>query len=213
MDGLMKVESKTEEFYNTLTHGLAAAFGLVGGSYLIYKALNFSEAYYLSSICVYVFSFVFLFSASTTYHWITNSNLKHKFRILDHISIYLLIAGTYTPICIILISDSLGYTLLYSVWGIAVFGAILKLFFTGKFELFSTLLYLAMGMLIVIDFKNVAIALGAKGVFFLYGGGLFYCTGIIFYLKENIKFNHVIWHIFVVLGAICHFLMILFSVF
>ena len=137
---------------------------------------------------------------------------KHYFRIIDHISIYLLIAGTYTPVLLITLEKSLGWPLFWTVWGIAAFGVILKLFFTGRFEIFSTLLYLVMGWLIVFDFTNLSEAIGSKGVLWFFAGGLFYTVGIIFYAIHRIPYNHVIWHLFVLGGAIGHFFMILFYV-
>jgi len=154
-------------------------------------------------------SFIILFAASTLYHYTVEKTLKQRYRILDHISIYLLIAGTYTPVLLITLINSLGFTLLYLVWGIACFGLVLKLFFTGRFEVFSMLLYLIMGWLIVIDFPNLMLAIGSGGVFWLILGGLLYTIGIVFYAISKIPYNHFIWHLFVLAGAISHFFMIL----
>jgi len=151
---------------------------------------------------------IVLFTASTLYHSVKKKTLKQNFRVVDHISIYLLIAGTYTPVLLILLPDSLGWLLFWIVWGIALFGVILKLFYTGKFETFSTLLYLVMGWLIVFDYQNLSQAIGEDGVFWLFAGGISYTVGIVFYAVERIPFNHVIWHVFVLAGAISHFLMI-----
>ncbi|RZW48316.1 MAG: hemolysin III family protein, partial [Flavobacteriaceae bacterium] len=151
-------------------------------------------------------------TASTLYHSIRKESLKHYFRIVDHISIYGLIAGTYTPVLLLTLPDSKGWILFWTVWGIAAFGVVLKLFFTGKFELFSTLLYLVMGWLIIFDFSTLADRMETNGLLLLFAGGLSYTVGIIFYIFERIPYNHVIWHLFVLGGAICHFLMILFFV-
>jgi hemolysin III len=164
--------------------------------------------YALFSVIVYGASIITLFLASTFYHAVKGEKRRHYFRIVDHISIYLLIAGTYTPVLIIMLSDSLGWMLFWIVWGIAACGTILKLFFTGRFELFSTLLYLVMGWLIIFDFTALAEGIAANGLYLLFAGGTFYTVGIIFYLVEKIPYNHVIWHLFVLGGAICHFFMI-----
>ena len=164
------------------------------------------------SVIVYGISIIVLFLASTFYHAVKGEKRKHYFRIIDHISIYLLIAGTYTPVLLISLTDSLGWTLFWTVWGIAVFGVILKLFFTGKFELFSTLLYLVMGWLIIFDFSNLSIALGSNGILWLFAGGLSYTVGIVFYALQKVPYFHVIWHLFVLGGAVCHFFMIFFHV-
>ncbi|MGB5419353.1 PAQR family membrane homeostasis protein TrhA, partial [Algibacter sp.] len=162
----------------------------------------------LFSVIVYGVSIIVLFTASTFYHAAKGEKYRHYFRIIDNISIYFLIAGTYTPVCLISLEQTLGWTLFFVVWGIAAFGVILKLFFTGRFEVFSTLLYLVMGWLIIFDFSNLSSEMGDHGILFLFAGGLSYTVGIVFYAVQKIPFNHVIWHLFVLAGAIFHFLMI-----
>lgn len=204
----MRTQTKLEEQLNAWSHGIGAALGIVALVLLIVFSNNESKPWSLFSVIVYGISIIILFLSSTLYHAVKGENLKHKFRIVDHISIYLLIAGTYTPVLLILLRDSHGWTLFWVVWGIAAFGLILKLFFTGRFELFSTLLYLVMGWLIVFDFSNLSDAIGPTGVLWLFAGGLSYTVGIIFYAIQRIPYNHVIWHLFVLGGAICHFFMI-----
>lgn len=203
----MRIQTKLEEQLNSWTHGIGAALGIAALVLLIIFA-DSAKPWSTFSVIVYGASIIILFLASTFYHAVKGEKRKHYFRIVDHISIYLLIAGTYTPVLLISLSDSLGWQLFWTVWGIALFGVILKLFFTGRFEIFSTLLYLVMGWLIVFDYTNAAEALGTDGVFWLFAGGLFYTVGIVFYAIEKIPYNHVIWHLFVLAGAICHFFMI-----
>jgi len=207
----MRTQSATEERWNTLTHGLGALMGLVGMVMLLIK-YDANKAWSLFSVLVYGSSVIILFTASTLYHYSKRAALKHQFRVVDHISIYLLIAGTYTPVLLLGLIDSLGWLLFFVVWGIAAIGVVLKLFFTGKFEVFSTLLYLVMGWLIVFDFTNVSQFLGSNGVLWLFAGGLFYTVGIIFYVFERLPYNHVIWHVFVLGGAFSHFMMIYYHV-
>ena len=207
----MSEQSKKEELLNAWSHGLGAVLGVVGLILLIIN-VDTNKPWYLFSVIVYGFSIIILFTASTAYHAITNYDLKQKFRIVDHISIYLLIAGTYTPVLLITLPNSLGWSLFYAVWGIAVFGVILKLFFTGRFEIFSTLLYLVMGWLIVFDFTTLSELVDPNGILWLFSGGLFYTVGIVFYAIHKIPYNHVIWHFFVLGGAICHFMMMYFHV-
>ncbi|WP_299117157.1 hemolysin III family protein [uncultured Winogradskyella sp.] len=202
----MSEQSKREELLNAWSHGLGSVLGVIGLVLLITNVDN-SKPWSLFSVVVYGLSIIILFTASTAYHAISNYDLKQKFRIVDHISIYLLIAGTYTPVLLIMLPDSLGWPLFYTVWGIAIFGVILKLFFTGKFEIFSTLLYLVMGWLIVFDFSTLSELMHPNGILWLFAGGLFYTVGIVFYAIHKIPYNHVIWHFFVLGGAICHFLM------
>ncbi|APY09888.1 hemolysin III family protein [Seonamhaeicola sp. S2-3] len=207
----MRQQSLFEEKLNATTHAFGALFGVVALVLLILfdtHKTNFS----LGSVIVYGISIIVLFTASTLYHSVKNEKLKHYYRIVDHISIYLLIAGTYTPVLLITLNDSLGWMLFYIVWGIAAFGIILKLFFTGRFEVFSTLLYLLMGWLIVFDFSNFSKLVSSDAVLLLFAGGLAYTGGVIFYAIEKIPFNHVIWHLFVLVGAICHFFMIFFYI-
>tara|TARA_R110001592_G_scaffold315431_1_gene591469 strand:+ start:459 stop:1085 length:627 start_codon:yes stop_codon:yes gene_type:complete len=203
----MRIQTKLEEQLNALTHGFGALMGIAALVLLIVKADSLTP-WSLFSVIVYGLSIVILFLASTFYHAVEGEKRKHYFRIVDHISIYLLIAGTYTPVLLILLPESLGWPLFWTVWGIAAFGVVLKLFFTGRFEVFSTLLYLVMGWLIVFDFSNVSDALGPNGILWLFAGGLFYTIGIIFYAIQKIPYNHVIWHLFVLGGAICHFFMV-----
>ena len=203
----MRVQSKKEEILNAITHGIGALLGVSGLVLLVVFQTNRTD-WSLFSVIVYGTSIIVLFTASTLYHSIKNEKRKHYFRIIDHISIYFLIAGTYTPVLLIMLLESKGWPLFWTVWGIAAFGIILKLFFTGKFEIFSTLLYLVMGWLIVFDFAALSELINYNGILFLFAGGLFYTVGIVFYVIEKIPYNHVIWHLFVLGGAICHFFMI-----
>lgn len=202
----MRTQSPFEEKLNALTHGIGAVLG-IAALVLLIVFNSHKTPWSLFSVIVYGISIIILFTASTLYHSVTKEKQKHIFRIIDHISIYGLIAGTYTPVCLITLEQSLGWPLFWTVWGIAIFGVILKLFFTGRFEIFSTLLYLVMGWLIVFDFSYLSESIGSNGVLFLFAGGLSYTIGIIFYAIQKIPFNHVIWHLFVLAGAIFHFFM------
>ncbi|WP_033962118.1 PAQR family membrane homeostasis protein TrhA [Psychroserpens jangbogonensis] len=207
----MRIQTPFEERLNAWSHGLGAALG-IAGLVLLIIFLKQETPYALFSVVVYGISIIILFMASTFYHAVHGERRKHYFRIVDHISIYLLIAGTYTPVLLITLPDSLGWELFWTVWGIAAFGVILKIFFTGKFETFSTLLYLVMGWLVVFDFSTLADRIANNGLLLLFAGGLFYTVGIVFYAIEKIPYNHVIWHFFVLGGAICHFFMVYFFV-
>ncbi|HLT32742.1 MAG TPA: hemolysin III family protein [Aquaticitalea sp.] len=204
---MKRQQSALEEQLNAWTHGLGVLLGIAGLILLITFKTHKTD-WSLFSVILYGVSIILLFSASTIYHSVKGEKRRHYFRIIDHISIYILIAGTYTPVTLIALNESLGWQLFWAVWAIAGFGLILKLFFTGKFEIFSTLLYLVMGWLIVFDFSNLSSLIGTGGVALLFAGGAFYSVGIIFYIFEKIPYNHVIWHLFVLAGAICHYLMI-----
>ena len=148
----------------------------------------------------------------TLYHSVSKSDIKRKLRIIDHISIYLLIAGTYTPVALITLQNGNGWLVFYIVWGIAALGTLLKIFYTGKFEFLSLVFYLAMGWLIVIDFQNLLAHTTVIGLRLLFLGGAFYTLGIIFYAWKRLPYNHFIWHLFVLGGAISHWLFIYYDV-
>ncbi|AUC76806.1 PAQR family membrane homeostasis protein TrhA [Olleya sp. Bg11-27] len=207
----MRKQTLFEEKLNALTHGIGAVLGIAALVLLIILETKKTE-FSLFSVVIYGVSIIILFTASTLYHIISDEKKKHYFRIVDHVSIYLLIAGTYTPVLLITLEQSLGWPLFYTVWGIAIFGVVLKLFFTGRFNFFSTLLYLVMGWLVVFDFSMLSSIMEPNGIILLMAGGLSYTVGIVFYAIEKIPYNHVIWHLFVLAGAICHFFMVLFYV-
>lgn len=204
----MIIQTPKEERLNVFTHGIGALLGFIGLVLLLLKNSQKTD-WSLFSVVVYGLSIIILFTASTLYHYVTKIRLKHSFRVVDHISIYLLIAGTYTPVLLITLEKSLGWPLFWTVWSIAAFGVVLKLFFTGRFNTFSTLLYLAMGWLIVFDFSKLSELMDPKGIYLLIAGGTSYTIGIVFFAINKIPYNHVIWHLFVLTGAIFHFFMIL----
>lgn len=206
----MSIQTKFEEKLNTISHAFGAVLGIAGLVILLLKQNG--TPWSLFSVLVYGISIIVLFSSSALYHASRTEAKKHYFRILDHITIYLLIAGTYTPVLLLMLSDSRGWPLFWTVWGIAAFGLILKIFFTGKFEIFSTSLYLIMGWLVVFDFGTLADRIETNGLLLLFAGGLAYTVGIVFYAINKIPYNHVIWHLFVLAGAICHYFMVLFFV-
>jgi len=196
-----------EELLNTISHAVGAIFGVVG-LFLLLSKNSEKTSYATISIVIYSITFITMFLVSSFYHYVRNPELKRKLRVADHINIYFLIAGTYTPMCLIILQDSRGWTIFYTVWGITAFGTLLKLFFTGKFEILSLALYLAMGWLVVYDFENMVDYVSSSGIQLLFLGGAFYTLGIIFYAIDRIPYNHFIWHLFVIGGAVSHWLLI-----
>jgi hemolysin III len=196
-----------EEKLNAYSHAFGIVLAVVGGILLFQNEVE-SNPYMKGSIITYVLSLILLFSASTIYHAVENPKIKKKLRALDHISIYYLIAGTYTPVCLSVLLPSKGWLLFYLVWGIALFGTVLKIFFTGRFEAFSLVLYGIMGWLIVIDLPYLLEHMPTSGLFYLSLGGAFYTIGIFFYAVKKIPYNHLIWHFFVLGGAISHWWLI-----
>ncbi|MGB5315917.1 MAG: hemolysin III family protein [Robiginitalea sp.] len=198
---------KEEEYWNTGTHALGVLLGVIGAVLLLLKGKDLTGVGRMA-LWVYSISIIVLFSASTIYHAVADPRIKKKLRILDHISIYFLIAGTYTPVALITLREGSGWLLFWAVWGMAAFGTVLKLFFTGRFEILSILLYLLMGWLVVIDLQSLMEQLSPTGKGLLMAGGAFYTVGILFYAIRKIPFNHMIWHFFVLGGAICHWLLV-----
>lgn len=196
-----------EEKFNTISHGVGAVLAMVGMIVLI-NANNHKSVYATFAIIIYSISLISMLTVSTIYHAVENRIWKLRTRILDHINIYYLIAGTYTPVALITLINGNGWLIFGTVWGIAAVGTILKLFFTGKFEIISLLLYLAMGWLIVLDFQNLVDNTSENGINLLMLGGAFYTIGIIFYAVRRIPYNHFIWHLFVLCGAISHWFFI-----
>ena len=204
-------QKKEEEFWNTLTHFIGLILSIIGLPILLHYDQNFTD-FSLQSILFFEFGMICLYSASTLYHYSANLNLKRKFRVFDHVSIFYLIAGSYAPVCLITLFNNSGTKIFITVLSIALIGTIFKLFFTGKFEKFSLFLYLAMGWLVVLDFKNIIDSLETKAIVLLVISGLFYSFGIIFYRLEKIKYSHAIWHMFVLGGSISHYFLVLFYI-
>ncbi len=198
---------KNEECLNTISHGIGAILSILGMFFLLNHNSQKSE-YATFSILIYSITLISMFSISTLYHVTANIKLKKSFRILDHINIYLLIAGTYTPVALITLVNGNGWTIFHSVWIIAALGTLFKIFYTGKLEFLSLVLYVIMGWLIILDFSNLIDYTSPLGLRLLFLGGAFYTFGILFYVLERIPYNHFIWHVFVLGGAFSHWLMI-----
>ena len=192
-----------EEKLNAYSHAVGIVLAIIGGIVLFKNYLGVIPLM-KGSIIAYTSSLILLFTASTIYHAVEKPKIKKRLRILDHISIYYLIAGTYTPVCLSVLLPSKGWLLFYLVWGIALFGTVLKIFFTGRFEVFSLVLYGVMGWLIVIDLPYLLEHMSTTGLIYLSLGGAFYTIGILFYAVKKIPYNHLIWHFFVLGGAISH---------
>lgn len=207
----MNTNWREEEFWNALSHAFGVLLGAVGMYFLFTNDTEKSE-YSALSILLYGLSIILLYSASTVYHALTHISWKQILRKIDHISIYFLIAGTYTPVALISLEQGNGWLIFWIVWVIAALGTVLKLFFTGRFEILSILLYIAMGWLIVFDWDNLVANSSETGVDLLMLGGAFYTIGILFYAIKKIPFNHLIWHFFVLGGSISHFLFIFLDV-
>ena len=199
---------KNEELWNGLTHFTGVILTIIGIPLLFYFDNKLTS---LSTLSIILFSFglLFVYSSSSVYHFSINPRLKKKFQILDHISIYFLILGSYAPVCLITLYEYSGINIFITVLILSIIGTLIKLFFTGRFQIFSLLLYLAMGWLIVIDINFLFELLNIEAKLLLIIGGLSYTLGTIFYSLDKIKYFHSIWHLFVLAGSVSHYLMIL----
>jgi len=204
-------ETKEEEFWNTLTHFVGLIFSLIGLPVLLYSDQGLTELSVLS-ILFFEFGLICVYSASTLYHYTSNVELKKKFRVFDHVSIFYLIAGSYAPVCLITLYNGSGKTIFITVLVIALIGTIFKVFFTGKFDKLFLMLYLAMGWLIVLDFNGILNALDYNGIVLLVTSGLFYSLGTLFYSLQKMKYSHAIWHLFVLGGSASHYFLVLFYI-
>ncbi len=193
-----------EERWNTITHLLGVIFALVAFPFL-FTDLNNMDNPTIVSLIIYAFSFVFLFSASTIYHFVKDEKKKILWRKIDHISIYFMISGTYVPFMIRYIEFDRAIIFLSIMYSLVFIGSILKIWFTGKFEKASLFLYIFLGWMILFIGKSFYQAADALVISSVVAGGIAYMAGVYFYVKDERKYYHAIWHIFVLLGSILHF--------
>lgn len=195
-----------DEIANALTHGLGAVAALAAGAVLITLAALYGDGWQLGASIVFVVSLLLLYTASTLYHAIQHPVAKARLKIFDHCAIYLLIAGTYTPFTLIALRGPWGWGLFAAIWTLALAGVVFKLYYTGRFRLLSTGIYIAMGWLVIVAIKPMLQSLDAWTLGWLIAGGLFYTLGTYFYHRESIRYSHAIWHLFVLAGSVSHFI-------
>ena len=205
----LQTYSPTEELANALTHGIAAAVSLGAGAVLITLAALWGDGWQLGGAITYVASLFLMYLASTLYHAIPYPRAKARLKVLDHCAIYLLIAGTYTPFTLVGLRGPWGWSLFWTIWGLAIAGIVFKLFYTGRFKIVSTLIYLAMGWLVLIAIKPMMQSLDSFTLKWLLAGGLFYTVGTLFYVRKSMPYSHSIWHLFVIAGSACHFVAVM----
>ena len=201
-------ETIEEEFWNWTTHSIGIILSLVGIPFLFILNNNLTP-YSTISILFLSMGLLFVYCSSTAYHYVKSYELKEKLRVLDHISIYYLITGSYAPVCFITLYDYSGIPIFFTVLGLSIIGTIFKVFSNNRFNKISLGLYLILGWLIVIDVNTLFSLIDSSAKPLLIAGGFFYTVGVLFYLAEKLKYNHAIWHVFVLLGSISHYLMIL----
>jgi len=201
-----------EERLNSGTHILGILFGLVSMPILILNACDKAGLTVITGISVYGASFLMTFVCSTLFHFQKEGRARYLWKKLDHISIYYMIAGTYTPFILIFVNNSFGMTLLCVLWGLTLLGTVFKTFCTGKFEIISTLIYLAMGWMLLVGGEAFFANMPYNIAWLIVAGGILYSLGVIFYLWRLFTYHHAVWHLFVLSGAICHYSAILMSV-
>jgi hemolysin III len=193
-----------EEIASSITHGIGAALGVCALVVMTVTAALHGTALHVVACVIFGTTLVLLYLASTLYHALTNDTAKRVFRILDHASIYLLIAGTYTPFTLLALRGAWGWTLFGVIWGLAVAGVVMKCFLTGRLHALSTAVYLLMGWLAIVAIRPLMAALSTPALLWLLAGGLAYTFGVVFFASSR-KYAHALWHLFVLAGSICHF--------
>ena len=198
-----------EEIANSVTHGVGALLSLIGTAILLYRAARNGTTLHVVSFAVYGSCLFLLHLSSTLYHAIRPPRAKRVFRVFDHCSIYLLIAGTYTPFLLLSLWGRWGLTLLVAIWTLAIAGIVFKSLFIGRLQRASVLLYILMGWMIIVAAREAWARVPHAAIGFVAAGGLFYTLGVAFYAWKSLPYNHAVWHLFVLGGSVCHYAAIL----
>ncbi len=208
---LSDIEIK-KELANSITHFFGFLFGVVCIPILISYSASTDNTAAIVGASIFGFSFLMVYGFSTLYHSINHPKVKHVMKTLDHISIYFMIAGSYTPFILLFLFNSSGFTLLSILWGLTLLGIIFKIFFVKKFNILSTIIYLAMGWLVVAYPTGLLDAVPYETFVMIAAGGVSYSLGVIFYLWKKLTYHHAIWHLFVLGGSICHYVAVLLAI-
>jgi hemolysin III len=211
MDDNTYYEHKEEQI-NVISHAIGLLLSIIALIFLIVYSSKYGTATHIVSFSIYGASLIVLYSASTFYHYSKSPKLRSRLNIFDHAAIYVLIAGTYTPFTLVVLKGWVGWTIFGVSWGLALVGIVLKLFYTGKYDKISTIAYVLMGWLIVIAIKPLINNFSFDGLMWILFGGIFYSLGALLYMMRSLKYNHAIFHIFVLLGSFCHFMAVFFYV-
>lgn len=198
-----------EEISNSVTHGVGALFGVVALTLLVVFAVQEGSGRALAGGIVFGIALVLEYTFSCLYHSFPWPRTKHVFKVLDHAGIYLLIAGSYTPFTLVTLSGSRGWALFAVVWALAIAGISVEAFWVYRPKWLSAVIYLAMGWLVIVTFTPLVAALAAPGLWLLVAGGLAYTLGTVFYVLKRVPYTHMVWHLFVLAGSVCHFLAVL----
>ncbi len=206
------VYSVGEEIFNAVTHGLGVILGVLGVVLLIERAVKYGTIVHVVSVAIFGVSIVVLYLASTLYHSIAPKTAKRVLKVIDHSSIFLLIAGTYTPFTLVTLRGPWGWSIFAAVWILAILGIILEVLPIKKSKIFSLVLYLSMGWIVIVAIVPLVRAIPKGGLYWLVAGGLAYTLGVIFYVMKRHRYTHGVWHLFVLAGTVAHFFAIYFYV-
>lgn len=198
-----------EEIANSVSHGVGLLAAVAATPLLLHSAVRHGGAARIAGASVFAAAMVLLYLTSTLYHALPGNRAKQVFRLLDHAAIYVMIAGTYTPITLSVLSGTWGWTLFGIVWGLALGGVVLTMTGGVRYPKLRTSLYLAMGWLIVVAVKPLWLRMPSGGLFWLAAGGIAYTVGVVFYAAKRVRYCHFVWHLFVIAGTACHFIAIL----
>lgn len=198
-----------EEIANSITHGIGALLSVAGLVIMIVLAATRGTAWHVVSFTIFGVSSIMLYTMSTLYHAFPWPRVKRVFKVLDHSSIFFLIAGTYTPFCLTVLRPTVGWWVFGLIWGMAALGISLKPFLVGKLRVISTLAYVGMGWVIVLAWKSLVVAAPAEAITYLVWGGIAYTAGAGFYIIKNTVWSHPVWHLFVGAGTLLHFFAVL----
>jgi hemolysin III len=194
-----------EEFVNVVSHGIGFLLSIAALSLMVVYASLDGDAWHIVGVSIFGASLVVLYLASTLFHWSVRPNIRKYLNVFDHSAIYVLIAGTYTPFLLVTLNGAWGWTMFGIIWGLAIAGVVFKMFFTGKYDKLSLVIYVLMGWLILIAVVPLVQNLSTMGLVWLLIGGVSYSVGAVFYLLNKLPFNHAIFHLWVLGGSICHF--------
>ena len=197
--------SEGEELANRFTHGLGVVASIVAVVALIGLASGQGDSNRLLSAWIYGLAVIIFYSLSTAYHSVKKPHTRYIFRILDHVGIYIMIAGSYTPFALVTLRGVVGKLLFGAVWGLGALGSIMKIYTVHRMRFMGTFLYVALGWMALLVLKPLSLALASWGLAYLFLGGAAYTVGVIFYLWDRLPYNHAIWHLFVLTGSAFHF--------
>ena len=205
-----QLQSFGEELANSISHGIGAVFAIIAAPILIVTAVNAGDVYAIVGSSIFAASMIILYLSSTLYHALPFKRAKRAFQIVDHVAIFLFIAGTYTPFALGVLRGAWGWTIFGLVWSIALAGIIMKLVFVAKYHKISTAIYLCMGWIAIIAIKPLIDSVLPWGMFWVISGGVAYTVGVIFFIIDTrLPYAHFVWHLFVLLGTVFHFIAVL----